>query len=86
MLEVPLALWFVSQYGPSITEVGAVTPYYAEISHRVFDPYDKWEKCERKSAVEIEYSGLNLLSISTIEHSVIISTLTLLLKMEMPRH
>lgn len=68
MLEVPLALWFVSQYGPSITEVGAVTPYYAEISHRVFDPYDKWKKCERKSAAEIEYSGLNLLSISTIEH------------------
>lgn len=50
-------------------EVGAVMPYYLDdISHEVVDLFDPWSHCNRTDAVEFNYTGKNVLSISTIEH------------------
>jgi len=66
MLEVPLAEWFRQKY-PDLVEVGAVTPYYFNTSHIVFDPLD--EKGSSKTGAEcLDYTNKTLLSISTIEH------------------
>jgi hypothetical protein len=72
MIEVPLGLWFIKNYGGSaVTEVGAVTPYFqyfSETIHTVVDMYDIWPTCIRKKIEEMDFTGLSLLSISTIEH------------------
>ena len=68
MIEIPIGRWFLNKYGPKILEIGAVLPYYQEVTHDVLDPYDKWPKCIRKGVNDVSYEGLNVLSISTIEH------------------
>jgi FkbM family methyltransferase len=70
MIELPLAEWFLKKhnYLESMIEVGAVTPYYFGKDHLVFDPFDKYEKCVRIKAEEIDYANKILLSISTVEH------------------
>ena len=69
MVEVPLAQWFLQQYGPDVVEVGAVTPYYyPDVRHSVVDPGDSWDGCRKEDAHNLDYSGKNLLSISTVEH------------------
>jgi len=69
MVELPLAKWFLERHNYSdIIEIGAVTPYYFESNHLVFDPFDTHERCIRLKAENIVYKGKILLSISTIEH------------------
>ena len=68
MIEVPLGNWFINSRGPQITEVGAVTPYYYKTNHPVIDPNDTWPGCIKQKAEDLDYSDLNVLSISTIEH------------------
>jgi len=40
MIELPIAMWFINHFNSIIIEVGAVSPYYWQIIHPVFDPYD----------------------------------------------
>jgi hypothetical protein len=68
MIEVPLGLWFINKFKPELIEIGAVTPYYHEIKHTVIDPNDPWPHCIKNKAEDLNYTGLNILSISTIEH------------------
>src|SRR5271157_2142104 len=70
MIELPLAEWFLKKhnYFKSIIEVGAVTPYYFESQHFVFDPFDTHKRCIKVKAQDVNYLDCILLSISTIEH------------------
>ena len=73
IIEIPIARYFLEKYykgtdGSSVIEVGAVTPYYFDINHRVIDQFDPHEKSERIDAMTVDYKGSNLLSISTVEH------------------
>jgi hypothetical protein len=70
MVEIPLAEWFLKKYkyDHTIIEVGAVTPYYFDVSHLIYDPYDTYDKCIKIRAEYLCYREKTLLSISTIEH------------------
>lgn len=68
-VEVPLGHNFLDRFAPaSVVEVGAVMPYYGRQEHRVIDLYDSYGGCLRADAVSYDYTGLNVLSISTVEH------------------
>jgi hypothetical protein len=67
-IELGLANDFVQIYDKFI-EVGAVTPYYYHgITHTIIDPFDEYEKCVRLDAEEYDFTGQNVLCISTVEH------------------
>jgi hypothetical protein len=66
-VEVPLAQQFVREKG-SIVEVGATLPYYGVTGHEVIDPFDEWQGCLRQDAESYDFTGQNVLCISTIEH------------------
>lgn len=81
-VEIPIvAEWYREQTTP-VVEVGAVLPYWyrdggiqlqstrdpGEVPHRVLDPFDAYEKAERVDAVGFDFTGLTVLSISTLEH------------------
>ena len=68
-IEVPLGVrWVESLTNTSnLIEVGAVLPYYQSTDHKVVDLYD--EKATLNADVmDVDYTGMNVLSISTIEH------------------
>lgn len=72
-LELRLALDVCEQWkadGRKIIEVGAVTPYYfSGMIKDVLDAYDKHEAVNLKmDLLDFDFSGYNVLSISTIEH------------------
>lgn len=74
-LEVPIGAAWARQIGfERLVEVGAVLPYHAQlpdvgpIRHRVVDPYDPWDQCDRSDAEAVDYTGWDVLSISTVEH------------------
>jgi hypothetical protein len=69
-IELPLAKLFLELYDnqQDLVEIGCVTPYYLETTHRVYDLKDNHHKCICKNASEINLNNLYLLSISTIEH------------------
>jgi len=67
-VELPLAFRFLDMFkGKKLYEIGAVTPYYRKPEHIVIDPTDKMAS-RRQFSQDIDYKGLNVLSISTIEH------------------
>ena len=68
MVEIPIAKWFIDKYQSNLIEVGAVTPYYFDIMHSVYDITDKYKNSIRIDAKYLSYNKKNLLSISTIEH------------------
>ena len=71
-VEVPIGFYFLDMFeNSSIIEIGAVMPYYSSVTfHRVYDIIDSYENCIRDDLTKINFSfyGLNVLSISTIEH------------------
>lgn len=79
-LEVPMAWAFqrAIDCGLAATrmlEVGAVLPYHVDrpgstgpILHRVIDPYDPFAACDQRDAETVDFTGRDVLSISTIEH------------------
>jgi hypothetical protein len=67
-VEVPISMDFVSKYGTNLLEVGCVTPYYFDINHTVIDLADGHRLASVQDATTVDYSGKNVLSISTIEH------------------
>ncbi|MDP1694150.1 MAG: hypothetical protein Q8L34_01285 [Candidatus Woesearchaeota archaeon] len=67
--ELPLSKWFIEKYNNDILEIGDVTCHYSFFKeHVVVDPFGPYEKSIRKSAELVDYTGLNVLSISTLEH------------------
>ena len=72
-VELALAKYWLSKFQntANVTEVGAVTPYYQDVFHpslrRVVDPSDR-KATIKKSLFDVNLSGQDVLSISTIEH------------------
>ena len=72
-VEVPLgihALQLLRQDSLPIYELGAVLPYYIgeAAHHTIVDYYDPWRTCIKQDVSTLDFSGKNVLSISTIEH------------------
>lgn len=68
-IELSLAEYFLNKFNNnSIIEIGAVTPYYFNSSHKIIDPFDPYKFAERIDARNYQYFNKNVLSISTIEH------------------
>lgn len=68
-VELALGKWFIKKYNNDILEVGDVTCQYSFFNgHTIVDPFGPYEKCIRKSAELVDYTGLNVLTISTLEH------------------
>lgn len=66
-VELPLVEYFLDQY-PDCIEIGAVSPYYFEGDHEVYDLTDSHPRSKSARAENIDVSNRNLLSISTLEH------------------
>ena len=70
-VELSLAKKWIEKYDGYV-EVGAVTPYYDDITpkgHRCIDPCDKSDLVtDRVSIFDVDLTRENVLSISTLEH------------------
>lgn len=51
-----------------VLEVGAVMPYYGRDTHETIDLADDHPKSRKANAIGYDYTGRNVLSISTLEH------------------
>jgi hypothetical protein len=67
-IEIPLAERYIKTLEDDIIEIGAVSPYYRENKHKVYDPYDTHPKSTKLHAEALNIKSKNILSISTIEH------------------
>jgi hypothetical protein len=70
-VELPLAFWFLDKFKDdlgNVIEVGEVTPFYAPPRHTVYDVACEKPATIKMDAVQVEYPGKHLLSISTVEH------------------
>lgn len=68
-VELPIAMrWLDSADPANVVEIGAVTPYYwPRRVARVVDPADA-KATEKASLFDVDLTGRDVLSISTIEH------------------
>ena len=71
-IELPMAKHYLSKHHKnfkSVIELGAVTCYYYAIHHNIIDLMDKHPLVTfRMNAHDFDFTNLNVLSISTIEH------------------
>ncbi len=68
-VELGLGKWFAEKFNNQIFEIGDVCPHYSFFNNwRVLDPDGPYINCIRKDVMDQDYSGLNVLSISTFEH------------------
>lgn len=70
-IEIPITKLLLRYWeGRKIIEVGAVTPHWlpGQYSHPVYDLYDDTGLAIQKDAEELDFTGLSVLSISTVEH------------------
>lgn len=72
-VEVALGRWFLNRinafnFVEPVLEVGAVMPYYGSEDHEIIDLADLHPKSKKVNALDYDYTGRNVLSISTIEH------------------
>jgi hypothetical protein len=82
-IEVALGRWFLARYpgAPALTmdpgklvvqnrviEVGCVMPYYGADQHEIVDISDEHPRNRKANALSLDFTGRNLLSISTVEH------------------
>lgn len=67
--ELPLGQHFMDTF-ENVVEIGAVMSYQGCVAHTVFDPYDPHPDCIRDdlTVVDFDFTGRNVLSISTLEH------------------
>lgn len=68
VVEIPLLQYFLSKQYPETIEIGCVSPYYQKVNHQIYDMTDTHGSCCKKNAKDIDISGKNIVSISTIEH------------------
>lgn len=67
--EMPLAAWFLEQFDHDVIEIGEVCPCeIGDVKHTVYDYGPAKETTIRMDASDVDYTGKNVLSISTIEH------------------
>ncbi len=69
-VELALAEEYIINCNETITEIGAVTPYYFYYDkiNEIIDPTDTHKRVTQKSLFDCNLYGKNVLSISTIEH------------------
>lgn len=67
-VELPVAFWFIKEYGDNLIEIGEVTSFYQEPKHTVYDLRNEKGTTIIKDAIEVDYTGCNVVSVSTIEH------------------
>lgn len=67
-VEVSLGRWFLDKFNGNVLEVGAVMPYYGHSEHEIIDLADEHPKSKKINALSFDYTGRNVLCISTIEH------------------
>lgn len=68
-VEVPLSHYFLQKFGPDNTiEAGAVSCHYFDSPHRIIDLAEIHPRVENLNALDVDYTGKNVVSISTIEH------------------
>lgn len=80
-VEVALGRWFLDRFkwqvgegagsltfGHPVLEVGCVMPYYGRDTHNVVDLADEHPKSRKANALDLDYTGRNVLCLSTIEH------------------
>lgn len=67
-IEIVLMQRYIKEKNSDLIEIGCVAPYYLNISHDCFDPYDNHPLSKKEFAEKIDIKGKNILCISTIEH------------------
>jgi hypothetical protein len=69
IVELPIMEYFLNNYiNPNTIEIGCVSPYYFNTSHKIFDLTDPHPRCTKKNAFDVDLTNSYLLSISTVEH------------------
>jgi len=63
--EIPIGNYFLSRFQDAI-EVG--NALHSKTKHTIIDKFDKSNECLNIDALDYDYTGKNVLSISTIEH------------------
>ena len=58
----------MNEYKSNLIEIGEVTPFYADPEHPVYDLVTEKNTTIHKDAMEVDYKGKSVVSISTIEH------------------
>jgi hypothetical protein len=67
-VELGLGKWF-SENHPNLIEIGDVCPQYNFFKNwKVLDPSGPYSGCIRKDVMDLDYSGMDVLSLSTFEH------------------
>lgn len=67
--EMSMAKWFIEHFDHDIIEIGEVCPFQInDVKHTVYDYGPQQGATIKMDASDIDYSGKNVLSISTIEH------------------
>lgn len=67
-VEVPLGQWFLQKFGFNVVEVGSVMINYGWDMHIIVDLSDPNPKVLNYNALDCDYNGRDVLSISTAEH------------------
>ena len=69
-IEVPLGQYFIDQMKDktSLIEIGCTLPHYRNESHKVIDIEEKHELAINQDAFDYDFTGMDVVSISTIEH------------------
>jgi hypothetical protein len=67
-VELPLAFWFINNYNDNLIELGEVTDFYIDAKHPVYDLCKEREHTTQMDISDVDYTGKNVVSISTIEH------------------
>jgi hypothetical protein len=66
--ELPIGAWFLKKYDHDVIEIGEVMNSHIDCKHTIYDLRNEMPGTIVKDAREIDYTGKNVLSISTIEH------------------
>jgi hypothetical protein len=68
-VEIALVDWFAKKHNNNIIEIGDVGAGYEIFQSWVtLDPYGPYSKSIRKDVLDYDYTGLNVVSVSTFEH------------------
>jgi len=67
-IEIPILKWYIDNHPTDLIEIGAVSCYYYDTTHPIYDPSDSHPKSIHTKAEDIDFVDKNVLSVSTIEH------------------
>jgi hypothetical protein len=66
--ELPIMFWFMESYSDNLIEIGEVSDFYRPAEHTIYDLVNQRETTIVMDAFDIDYTGKNVISVSTIEH------------------